>query len=84
MSQEVNQQLEAIYNTGDPALQDLANRALSLKQALEQGQISSSEFKEMVNDLYHEKNINEAVQDLELKEHINTAMNALITLASLY
>ena len=84
MSAEINQSLEAIFNTGDPGMQDLANRALSLKQALEQGQISAGEYKEMINDLYHEKNINESVQDLKLKEHINTTINALISLASLY
>jgi dsDNA-specific endonuclease/ATPase MutS2 len=84
MSAEINQSLEAIFNTGNPGMQDLANRALSLKQALEQGQISAGEYKEMINDLYHEKNINESVQDLRLKEHINTTINALISLASLY
>jgi len=83
MSMEINKALEAIYNTGDAGLQDLANRALALKQALEQGQISKSEYTELVNDLYHEKNINEAVQDLQLKEHINATMTALIGLASL-
>jgi len=80
----IEQQLEAIFNTGDPNMQDLANRALALKQALEQNQISAGEYTEMINDLYHEKNINESVQDLQLKEHINTAMNALINLASMY
>jgi dsDNA-specific endonuclease/ATPase MutS2 len=84
MSQDVHNALEAIYNSGDPSMQDLANRALQLKTALEQKQISPSEFTEMVNDLYHEKNINEAVQDLQLKEYINTTMNALIALAALY
>lgn len=84
MSIEITKALEAIYNTGDAGMQDLANRALALKQALEQGEISKSEYTEMINDLYHEKNINEAVQDLQLKEHINTTMNALIKLASLY
>jgi hypothetical protein len=84
MSAEINQALEAIFNTGDPNMQDLANRALALKQALEQGQVSPGEYKEMITDLYHEKNINESVQDLALKEHINSAMNALINLASLY
>jgi hypothetical protein len=80
----IEQQLEAIFNTGDPSMQDLANRALALKQALEQKQISAGEYTEMINDLYHEKNINESVQDLQLKEHINTAMNALVNLASMY
>ena len=84
MSIEINQALEAIFNTGDPGMQDLANRALALKQALEQGQLSVGEYKEMVTDLYHEKNINESVQDLALKEHINSVMNALINLASMY
>jgi hypothetical protein len=84
MSVELNQALEAIYNTGDPSMQDLANRALGLKQSLEKGQISKSEYTELVTDLYHEKNINEAVQDLQLKEYINTTMNALINLASMY
>jgi hypothetical protein len=80
----IEQQLEAIFNTGDPSMQDFANRAMALKQALEQGQISAGECKEMITDLYHEKNINESVQDLQLKENINTAMNALVNLASMY
>jgi capsule polysaccharide export protein KpsE/RkpR len=80
----IEQQLEAIFNTGDPNMQDLANRAMALKQALEQQQISAGEYTEMINDLYHEKNINESVQDLQLKENINTAMNALVNLASMY
>ena len=80
----IEQQLEAIFNTGDPNMQDLANRAMALKQALEQEQISAGEYTEMITDLYHEKNINESVQDLQLKENINTAMNALVNLASMY
>jgi hypothetical protein len=80
----IEQQLEAIFNTGDPNMQDLANRAMALKQALEQKQLSAGEYTEMITDLYHEKNINESVQDLQLKENINTAMNALVNLASMY
>ena len=80
----IEQQLEAIFNTGDPNMRDLANRAMALKQALEQKQLSAGEYTEMINDLYHEKNINESVQDLQLKENINTAMNALVNLASMY
>ena len=84
MSQDINNALESIYNSGDPNLQDLANRAMQIKQALEQKQISPDEYKSLITDLYHEKNINDAVQDLQLKEYINTTMNALITLAALY
>lgn len=84
MSQDINNALESIFNSGDPALQDLANRAMQMKQALEQKEISADEYKALIVDLYHEKNINESVQDLQTKEYINSTMNALINLASLY
>ena len=80
----IEQQLEAIFNTGDPNMQDFANRALALKQALEQGQISAGECKEMITDLYHEKNINESAHDLQVKTAVNTAITALVNLASMY
>jgi hypothetical protein len=78
----VEQQLEALFNTGDPSLQDLANRANELKNALANGQISKSEFMEMLQDLAHEKNINESAHDLEVKIAVNTALNALVAIAS--
>jgi hypothetical protein len=80
----IEQQLEAIFNTGDPNMQDFANRALALKQALEQGQISAGECKEMITDLSHEKNINELAHDLQVKIAVNTAITALVNLASMY
>lgn len=78
----VEQQLEALFNTGDPSLQDLAVRANELKNALANGQISKGEFMEMLQDLAHEKNINESAHDLEVKEAVNTALNALVAIAS--
>jgi len=80
----IDEALQQIANTGDPNLQDLAQRAYDLKTALVNGQISKSEYSEMIMDLVHEKNINESISDLETKEYINSTVNALITLASLY
>ena len=77
----IEQQLEALFNTGNPDLQDLATRANDLKNALASGQISKSEFMEMLQDLAHEKNINESAHDLEVKEAVNTALNALVAVA---
>jgi hypothetical protein len=77
----VEQQLEALFNTGNPDLQDLATRANDLKNALVTGQISKSEFMEMLQDLAHEKNINESAHDLEVKEAVNIALNALVAVA---
>lgn len=77
----VEEQLQAIFNTGDPNLQDLAVRANDLKNAFTTGQISQSEFYEMVKDLATEKNINESAHDLEVKQAVNTALNALVAVA---
>jgi len=78
----VEQQLEALFNTGNPDLQDLAVRANELKKALEANQINKSEFIEMLNDLVHEKNINESAHDLEVKIAVNAALEALVAIAS--
>jgi hypothetical protein len=78
----IEQQLEAIFNIGDPNLQDLATRANDLKNALATGQISKSEFMEMLQDLAHEKNISESVHDLEIQEAVNSALNTLVAIAS--
>jgi hypothetical protein len=80
----VEQQLEALFNTGDPSLQDLATRANDLKQALESRQISKGEFMEMLQDLAHEKNINESAHDLQVKIAVNAALEALVNVASMY
>ena len=80
----VEQQLEALFNTGDPSLQDLAIRANDLKKALESGQISKGEFMEMLQDLAHEKNINESAHDLQVKIAVNAALEALVNVASMY
>ena len=80
----VEQQLEALFNTGDPNLQDLATRANDLKKALESGQISKGEFMEMLQDLAHEKNINESAHDLQVKIAVNAALEALVNVASMY
>jgi hypothetical protein len=80
----VEQQLEALFNTGDPSLQDLATRANELKNALESRQISKGEFMEMLEDLAHEKNINESAHDLQVKIAVNLALEALVNVASMY
>jgi len=78
------QQLEALFNTGNPDLQDLATRANDLKNALINREISKGEFMEMLQDLAHEKNINESAHDLQVKIAVNAALEALVNVASMY
>ncbi len=77
----LEEQLTALYNSGDPMLQDLAVRANDLKNMLVTNQISKSEYLEMLQDLATEKNINESAHDLEVKSQVNAALNALVAVA---
>lgn len=77
----LEEQLTALYNSGDPMLQDLAVRANDLKNMFLTQQINKSEYYEMLQDLATEKNINETAHDLEVKEAVNTALNALVAVA---
>lgn len=77
----VEQQLEALFNTGDPDLQDLAVRANELKNLFLSQQVSQSEYFELLQDLAREKNINESAKALETKEQVNMALNALVAIA---
>lgn len=77
----VEQQLESLFNSGNPDLQDLAVRANELKNAFLGQQISKSEYFEMLQDLAREKNINESAHDLEVKAQVNAALNALVAVA---
>lgn len=78
----VEQQLEALFNTGDPSLQDLAIRANGLKNALASGEVSKEEFAELFEDFSHEMNIRLEAHSLEIKEAVNTALTALVAIAS--
>jgi hypothetical protein len=79
----IEEQLQQLADLGDPHLTDLAVRANDLKNALLQNEITKNEYLDMLKDLIHEKNIHETVEDLELKENIHIALNALFNITSL-
>ena len=77
----LDEQLQELYFSGNPDLQDLATKAGALKQAFLNQQLSQSEYTEMINDLAREKNINESAHELEVKETVNATLNALVAVA---
>lgn len=79
----IDEQLQQLAQLGYPYLTDLAERANYLKNALLQQRITKGEYLDMLQDLIHEKNIDEAVEDMALKEHVNSILNALVTVASM-
>jgi len=78
----LEEQLKSLYDSGDMELQDLAVRANDLKNMLATQQISKSEYLEMLQDLAHEKNINESAHDLQVKIAVNAALEALVAIAA--
>jgi len=52
------------------------------QQALNQGTMTRSEFDELVNDLTELKQIDEQASDIEMKVHIQQAIEAIKLIAS--
>jgi polyhydroxyalkanoate synthesis regulator phasin len=78
----LDEQLQAMANSGHPTIVEIANRARELKAALEQGQCSPEEYKSMLTDLVHEANIENAISDLQTRQTTYQVLNGLLALAS--
>jgi hypothetical protein len=78
----LDEQLQAMANSGHPTIVEIANRAGALKAALEQGQCSPDEYKSMLTDLVHEANIESAIEDLQTRQTTYQILNGLLALAS--
>jgi len=53
------------------------------KNAFEQGQISASEYKSLLEGLEVEKSVTINAEELQFKEHLHTAISAAISAASM-
>lgn len=70
-----------------PEICDLGKKALELSQQFETGQISRSEYDELMEDIISLKNIKEHMVSLEIWREINNALEILIkvkTITSLF
>ena len=74
--------LQEMKDSGDPFLMELGTQAENIKTMFDNGELTNSEYLDLLNDLIKSKNINDAVQDLAAKERVNSILNALVTLAS--
>jgi len=85
MSVEQHQQaLEVSYNgSQDPNVQQAASTANQYTEMLKTGQITKDEYVQLMEDIVRTNNINKNVDNQQVLEYMNTAINGLITLASL-
>lgn len=75
------EQLQQLCGVADPAISGRAQMALQITQAKQQGEISESEYKELMMDLVRIDKLNEECSDLEMKTMLVTAIYAVAQVA---
>jgi hypothetical protein len=85
MSVEQHQQalLESYNGSVDPTVQESAHTANQYTEMFKSGEINKDEYIEMMQDIVRVNNINRSMDNMQVMEHMNTAINGLINLASL-
>lgn len=85
MSVEQHQQelLESYNGSPDPKVQESAHTANQYTEMFKAGEISKEEYIQMMEDIIRVNNINRSMDNMQVMEHMNVAINGLINLASL-
>ena len=85
MSVEQHQKelLESYNGSPDPKVQESAHTANQYTEMFKAGEISKEEYIQMMEDIIRVNNINRSMDNMQVMEHMNVAINGLINLASL-
>jgi len=79
---EINQQLAALANCGDPQFAQVAQYVAQATAAAQAGQMSPQELTETLQDMQRQMQIIQDMGQLQLKETLNTVINGLILIAA--
>ena len=79
---EINNQLAQLANCGDPQFAQAAQYVAQATQAAQTGQLSPQELTETLQDMQRQLEIIQDMNQLQLKETLNTVINGLILIAS--
>jgi hypothetical protein len=79
---EIQHQLVAMANAGDPTFSKFANDINSLVEQAKTGQLSNADMAEILRDAQSQLSILEDMTQLSFKETLNTCINGLIFIAS--
>jgi RNA polymerase-interacting CarD/CdnL/TRCF family regulator len=74
--------LELLNSTADENTRQVATATAAYTEELKAGNISQSEYAELLQDLQRQITITENMGEFETKQRLNTAITALVTLAS--
>jgi hypothetical protein len=83
MSVEQHQQVLASVDSLNPEANSAAQEVNELTEAVKSGQLSRAEYIELIKDIQHRINIQGDMSELETLVKLNTAITALISLASM-
>ena len=75
------EQLQALTQCGRPWAAQRAEIALQMCSAVQNGELSESEFKELMADLVRMDRLDEEADDIEIKTMLVTAVYAVAQLA---
>jgi hypothetical protein len=78
---EIQSQLVAMANSGDPTFSKFAHDINMIVEQAKVGQMSNSEVSEILADAQSQLAILEDMSDLAFKETLNTCINGLIMIA---
>jgi len=81
-SQWENEVLHIINNPDDENTKMVATATAAYTEELRAGNISQAEYAELLRDLQRQLTITENMSQFETKQRLNTAITALITIAS--
>lgn len=75
------EQLQSLAGSDDPAISERASMALSFLEQFQSGQMSESEYNELMMDLVRSDRLDEECSDLEMKTMLVTAVYAVAQVA---
>ena len=78
---EINHQLAALANSGDPTFSSAAQYVAQATAAAQAGQLSPQELTEVMQDVQRQLSIIEDMSQLQYKETLNTCITGLIKIA---
>ena len=78
---DINQQLAALANCGDPTFANAAQYVAQATRAAQSGQMSPQELAETLKDMQRQMDIIQDMSQLQFKETLNTCINGLIMIA---
>ena len=78
---DINNQLAALANSGDPTFANAAQYVAQATAAAQAGQMSTADLAEMLKDMQRQMDIIQDMSQLAYKETLNNCINGLIMIA---